>query len=209
MKRVIFYFDGFNFYNGLKEKAQANPDWKKFYWIDFVAFCSQFFPDASLEAVKYFTAPPSNNGQRGRQAALFAANSIRNPEKFLVVKGNYQNKTIECKKCKESFEHPEEKRTDVNIAVHMMLDCFLDKADTLILISADSDQVPAVQAIKEQFPNKTVKIYFPPQRNSAELFAIAKPVVYLDNAESKFKAAVMPAAVTNGTKTYTRPPEWK
>jgi len=38
MKRTTFYFDGFNFYYGLKEKSNEDESWKEFYWIDFVKF---------------------------------------------------------------------------------------------------------------------------------------------------------------------------
>lgn len=209
MNRVIFYFDGFNFYNGLKEKSSQVPQWKNYYWIDFMKLCNQFMPDSEVVAVKYFTAPPSDNGQRSRQSALFSANKLLNPGKFLPINGNYQSKTIECKKCKKTFEHPEEKRTDVNIAVSMLLDCFQDEVDTLVLVSADSDQVPTIKAIKTNFPQKNIKVYFPPNRSSAELLRELQHVIFLENNEDKFKAAVMPGSVELDNKKYTRPPQWK
>lgn len=209
MNRVGFYFDGFNFYNGLKERAVIYPKWKNYYWIDFVALCKEFIQNSELVFVKYFTAPPSNNLQRSRQSALFSANRILNPEKFITINGNYQFKKIKCRKCKSMFEHLEEKRTDVNIAVTMLLDCFNDKVDTLILISADSDQVPNIEAIKTNFPKKNIKIYFPPNRNSAELRSLIHHVVHLENNEDKFKASIMPTKVQVGEKIYTRPETWR
>lgn len=62
-KKVVFYFDGFNFYNGFKSFTKSNTDWKKYYWIDFIKFCSQFVfshDGQELHKVKYFTAPPIN-----------------------------------------------------------------------------------------------------------------------------------------------------
>jgi len=89
-----------------------------------------------------------------------------------------------------------------------MLDCFQDKADTLILISADSDQIPTIQAIKSHFPEKNIKVYFPPNRKSADLLSALRHVVYLENNEGKFRNAVMPAIVEVDGKKYTRPKEW-
>lgn len=209
MNRVNFYFDGFNFYNGLKERTINHPEWKNYYWIDFVKFCNQFIPAGELIEVKYFTATPSDDGQRSRQSALLKANEMLNPDKFITIKGNYQSKSITCKKCNKIFNHPEEKRTDVNIAVNMMLDCFHDKADTFILISADSDQVPTLQAMKQNFPSKSIKVYFPPNRKSADLLSIINQVVYLENNEDKFMKSVMPGEVIVGEKRYTRPLKWK
>lgn len=209
MKRAIFYFDGFNFYNGLKSKADLEPIWKKFYWIDFVKFCEQFVSDDTLVNVKYFTAPSPNDKQRSRQSALFYANKLLNPDKFFLINGSYQNKTAKCKNCKTDFQQLEEKKTDVNIALAMVIDCFLDNVDTLILISADSDQVPTIQEIKTKFPDKKIKIYFPPQRSSAELISITKTVVFLENNLDKFSNAIMAEKVELNGKQYIRPKDWK
>ena len=48
MKRVIFYFDGFNFYHGLKDKSVKMPAWKNYYRIDLVKFTEHFFDDKSI-----------------------------------------------------------------------------------------------------------------------------------------------------------------
>lgn len=105
MKRVIFYFDGFNFYNGLKDKASSNPDWKNYYWIDFYKFATQFFDDQNeIVAVKYFTAPPLDPNKKSRQSALFKANEILNPDKFIVINGQYQHRKVSClAQCKREF----------------------------------------------------------------------------------------------------------
>lgn len=108
-----------------------------------------------------------------------------------------------------NFLHLEEKRTDVSIAVNILLDCFENKVDTIVVVSADSDQIPTIQAIKTKFPDKKLKIYFPPCRNSADILQHSSPVVYLENHEDKFKASVMPAIIELDKKKYTRPIEWK
>ncbi len=179
MKRVNFYFDGFNFYNGLKDKVELVPHWKNYYWLDLVKFCNEFLSvEHTLNKVKYFTAPPSDNDKRSRQSAFFSANKLLNPDIIEIINGKYQNKDIKCKKCNNIFTGQEEKRTDVNIAVSMLMDCVLDNADILILISADSDQIPTIQTIKANFPLKKVKVYFPPERSSTDILNISKPIVF-------------------------------
>jgi len=212
MKRVIFYFDGFNFYNGLKAKSKIDTQWKEYYWLDFVKFANQFIDldTHELVSVKYFTAKPTDAGQISRQSALFSANKLLNGEKFQVIKGQYQNKDIKCRAtCRQIFQQQEEKKTDVSIATSMLIDCFNNLVDNIILITADSDQVPAIQAIKRQFPDKKVKVYFPPERSSTELLSLCNPVVYLGGNENKFINSVMSDLVTNSIKTYTRPISWK
>ena len=210
MKRVIFYFDGFNFYYGLRDKIKRSPDWKDFYWLDFVAFCEEFISDGQeLTMVKYFTAPPINPGKRTRQSALLSANKLLNPDTFEVIKGKYYTKNVSCRLCNGVSQTFDEKRTDVNISINLLLDCFQDKVDKLVLITADSDLITTVQTIKTHFPQKEIKLYFPPLRTSTELFNICKPVVYLENNKQKFENAVMPNDITDGTKTYTKPMEWR
>ncbi len=213
MKRVIFYYDGFNFYNGLRAKSLIDPHWKNYYWLDLVKFSSQFFlENGGIDKVKYFTSPPHNPKKKSKQSALFSANSTINKDKFEVIMGQYNSETMFCNgDCKREFEYLSEKRTDVNIALTMFYDCYKDIVDTLVLVCADSDQIPTIKMIKAVFPEKKIKVYFPPERNSTEILSIAKPIVFLNEHEAKFKISMLPGIVINDdtTKTYHKPDDWK
>jgi len=212
-KKVVFYFDGFNFYNGFKSYINENPDWKNYYWLDFIKLCSQFVNSHDgqvLHKVKYFTAPPINVQKKSKQSALFGANKILNGDKFEVINGHYTDKSIDCHAtCKETFKVPVEKCTDVNFALSIIKDCMDGEVDTVVLVTADSDQVPTIKFIKERFPKIKIKLYFPPDRKSNELKGAVNPVVFLENHEEKFKNAKLPFEVKNDTKKYTRPDNWK
>lgn len=58
--------------------------------------------------------------------------------------------------------------TDVNINVEILKDAYEDKFDVALLISADSDLVTTVKAMRQLFPKKIV-IAFPPKRYSVDL----------------------------------------
>jgi uncharacterized LabA/DUF88 family protein len=75
---------------------------------------------------------------------------------------------------------PQEKMTDVNIAVELMQDAFQDSFDTAILISADSDLVGPVAAVQRLFPNKRVVVACPPDRFSANLTRSANAYFTID-----------------------------
>lgn len=211
-QKVIFYFDGFNFYNGFKSFIKSNSNWKNYYWIDFVKFCSQFVfehDNQKLHKIKYFTAPPYNPKKRSKQSALFGANKILNDKKFEVINGHYADKYIECKAiCKQTFKVPEEKCSDVNISLSIIGDCLEKDVDIIILITADSDQVSTVKFIQKTFPQIKIKLYFPPNRKSNDLKSLFKSVVYLENHEEKFKNAIMSNEVKNDQKKYTKPQDW-
>lgn len=213
-KRVTFYVDGFNFYYGLKRKKKTDGSWKRFYWIDVVKLFEQFLgPDQELEKVIYFTASPLDAGKSSRQSAFLNANSILHPDKFEIVRGKYISKTITCPQCRYSISRPEEKKTDVNLSVRMMDDCFNDRTDIVVLVSADTDLIPPIDFILSNFPDKKVKVYFPPANHSFDISGYMKArktnIVRLESNLSKFNNAVMPETVTDGSKTYTIPDYWK
>ena len=211
MKRVIFYFDGFNFYNGLKDICKEKPNWKNYYWIDLFKFCSQFvFEGSELVSVKYFTAPPKNEQKRSKQSALFGANKLLNKDNVLIYTGHYTTMEVECfAKCKQTFTVPVEKCTDVNLALTIISDCIDDLVDTIVLVTADSDQLPTIKMVKQKFPKKKMKVYFPPNRISNDIRGLIGQVVFLENHEEKFKAAMMPGEVILNGKKYTKPKDWK
>lgn len=213
MRRVIVYFDGFNFYNGLKEHSGKFQQWLNYYWIDLYKLCQQFFTESEgndLVEVKYFTAPPSNLQKRSRQGAFFSANQAINGTKVSIHNGHYTKKEIECfALCKEKFTVPEEKCTDVNLALSIVADCLDGIVDTVVLVTADSDQVPTIKMVTSRFPHIKLKVFFPPSRKSADILNRVKQVIFLENHEEKFKASKMPGEVTGGGKKYTRPTDWK
>jgi uncharacterized LabA/DUF88 family protein len=59
------------------------------------------------------------------------------------------------------FKVMEEKRTDVNIAVKLVDDAYQDACDKFVIVSGDSDLVPALNCIKQRFPSKTKVVYVP------------------------------------------------
>jgi uncharacterized LabA/DUF88 family protein len=120
--------------------------------------------DDDIQEISYFTAlvddPPSED-QRTYLAALGTRALIR------IVEGKFKTREVLCRvrgcrhKGNRIFKAPEEKRTDVNIALCMLDDAYRDRADRLILVSGDSDLVPAVERVKERFPDKRLTLYVP------------------------------------------------
>lgn len=97
-QRVIFYVDGFNFYFGMKDKK-----WRKYYWLDMVAFCGQFLrPHQELVEVNYFSARPTHPGKSDRQDLFFSANKL-NP-KFSLYLGKFMEKKITHRECGLEFK---------------------------------------------------------------------------------------------------------
>ena len=214
MQRVNFYVDGFNLYYGLRRLKRVDVDWQKFYWIYFVKLFEHFIGDSQvLQQVYYFTASPLKIQKSNRQTVLFDVNHALNGNRFEIVRGMFYEKEYKCPVCSSITIRPEEKRTDVNIAVQMMGDCALNKVDTLVLVCADSDLIPPLQFIKQHYPDKKIKVYFPPDNFSGALRDFMRAnkgkVVMLEKSKIKFFNSIMPDTVTKNGVTYTIPPKWK
>ena len=54
---------------------------------------------------------------------------------------------------KKELTVPEEKRTDVNIGIHMVDDAYQQRCDHEIVVSGDSDLVSAIKMVRQRFPN--------------------------------------------------------
>ncbi len=216
MKRVTVYIDGFNFYYALKRVKKIDKDWSNFYWIDFVKLFSYFLgADQELTKVVYFTATPLSSEKSSRQSALFNANKFLNGNKFEIIRGKYFSKQIPCPNCHFSIDKPEEKRTDVNLSVSLIGDCVLDKTDILILVTADSDLVPPIEFIQKNYPNKKLKVFFPPNSFCYDLrdninHNKGKIILLRDN-KKKFFNSIMPDIVYNqdGSNSISIPSKWK
>ena len=155
--RSIIYIDGFNLYYG----AVKNTPWK---WLDIERYFSLLLPDDDIQIIKYFTAKIIGSHKANQDAYIKALSTLN---KVQIIYGLFKYKKIKClvKNCNHQgsrlFNVPEEKRTDVNIAIHMIKDAINDKCDRLIVVSGDSDLVPAVKAVKLIGPNKKVIVYVP------------------------------------------------
>ena len=155
--RSIIYIDGFNLYYG----AVKNTPWK---WLDMEKYFSFLLPHDDIQEIKYFTAKILGSHKANQEAYVKALSTLN---KVQIIYGLFKYKKIKClvKNCTHQgsrlFNVPEEKRTDVNIAVHMVKDAINNKCDRFILISGDSDLVPAVKAVKLIDPNKKVIVYVP------------------------------------------------
>lgn len=211
-KRVVFYVDGFNFYYGLKEMTKHKPDWRKFYWLDFVAFFSQFLKDdEELVTINYFTSRPKNKGKTARQNILMSCNKAINGDKLKLHYGKYQDKTMTCRAedgCKKTFMHWEEKQTDVNLAIKIIEDCHTNICDKIVLVSADSDFLPPLKLVKNIYKDKQIMVMFPPCKFTSSIYDLGVTTLSLHSYKAKWNKAIIEDIITIGDKTFRKPTEW-
>lgn len=164
-ERTYIYVDGFNLYYGcLKNTAYK--------WLDLLAlFKKLLHSNHQIVKIKYFTAHISsrknNDGSRLRQRYYLQAISHHIPE-LEIYYGHYLTHEINAKLVnpepkKSSFVKvykTEEKGSDVNLALHMLNDAWLQLYESAILVSNDSDLSEALRLVKTQH-NKKMGLIFP------------------------------------------------
>ena len=126
---VMGCIDGYNLYFGMHEEAVAErgirrtqPDAELFrhMWLDVQGLAAGLllFPTQELVGVKYFTSPiSSNEGKQERQNKYLDA--LRTRPLIEIIFGRFQPDRKECDRCGHPASRPQEKKTDVNIAVNM------------------------------------------------------------------------------------------
>lgn len=174
--KAALYVDGFNFYYGVTNhyrplRAKWGYSLSGLCWCDFRALIERNFKGVDLRFVKYFTAPVTERvalgempGEQDRYALWRAA--LATVPGLHVVEGRYQPRGEEAPTPGAPVHAREEKQTDVQIAIEMLLDAANPalELDTLFLLTSDQDLWPAVWAcaLRLQRPLRIV-ILLPPQ----------------------------------------------
>lgn len=151
------YIDGFNLYYGSLKGTM-------FKWLDLERMFERLRPDDDIQVIRYFTALVDGGAQVRQKRFLAAIDTLPKVE---VQFGRFKQKRFRCQVQACSYEGSrfytgqEEKRTDVAIGVQLVDDAHRDLADRFVLVSGDSDLVPAVRTLKARFPEKQVIVYVP------------------------------------------------
>ncbi len=92
----------------------------------------------------------------------------------------------------------------------MIRNVVLEKNEISVLISADSDLIPAIDFIREYNPNHKIFVYFPPNRFSFDLKSKANNTMKLENHYQRLKNSILPDEIilSNGY-VIRRPQRWK
>lgn len=205
--RVNFYVDGLNLYYGMLKRRR--PDLK---WLDLRALCESLTTDHTVNRVRYFTAPVravvgdegAHDRQRRYLRALEALGTVdihfghfsreRHPMPRTDGSGNVE------------VWRTEEKRSDVNLGVHMLLDAINDDCDIVALISNDADLRLPILVVSHAPWDKEVWVFNPTARPKCGHLAMP---VHINLRAEAFAAAQLPDVVRKpGGEEIRKPREW-
>jgi uncharacterized LabA/DUF88 family protein len=230
--KTAVYIDGYNLYYGRLRGTS-------FKWLDVVCLFENLLIKRDqheiLERVNFFTAPAlaklATHGSASTEAqqAYHRALKAKHGEKFETINGSHafdESGTLLPKfiagtpfdrRSRVRVWKIEEKKTDVNLAIWMYRDISKGLYDRIVLVSNDSDQEPALHAIRADFPNVLIGVVIPVhqphdktdvnRRSSGSLTKLADWTIdYLTDDE--LRAAQLPDVVPTKKKPSIKPRHW-
>lgn len=167
-KRVFVLVDGFNLYHSIADKPDGKryknaKDLRMYKWLNLRKLAESFIlKDEEIVKILYFSAYSFWKPDRVKRHKTYVQ-ALRTVGVTPII-SDFKERTIKCKICQKLFKRYEEKQTDVHIAINLFKEGINDSYDKIIIISGDSDLIPAIEAVKEKFPQKSIHILFPPLR---------------------------------------------
>ncbi|MGH9899445.1 MAG: NYN domain-containing protein [Pyrinomonadaceae bacterium] len=209
MSRIVFLVDGFNLYHALDYSPNSrNPkQYNKYKWLSLTKLAQAYITSRDKVAgIYYFTTLATwDRGKMARHKLFIRANEIQGVQ---VVYGEFKRKQKRCNLCHKFFWTVEEKQTDVNIALKLFQLAVQDIYDKAIIISGDTDLLPAVKTVQTTFPTKSIGVVIPIGRASED---------FKNNADFHYKmkehqlqtSRFQDTIVLSDESTIECPPKWR
>ena len=124
----------------------------------------------------------------------------------IPVYGKFKNVQKHCNLCGQYYETHEEKRTDVNIAMGLFEDGMKDMYDKAVIISADSDLIPPIEKLQENFPVKKIGVIAPMGRRAKELKEVADFFSKID--KKRLESCCFPKVLELADGNILAPERW-
>ena len=207
---VNFYVDGFNLYYG-----SLRNRWPQYKWLNLQALCESLLVGRQVKRVRYFTSRVKNTPRdpdvAGRQQAYLRA--LATLPKVTIHEGLFSVRDVSLPLSHDpatrvQITRIEEKRTDVNLATAILLDCCNNDCDAIVVISNDSDLVAPIPAARQEF-GKIAGVISPqrPNRRSSALAQVAS-WSYRTINRRHFANNRFPPMLRDAQGTFTKPVAW-
>ena len=202
MGRLAFFVDGFNLYHSLNDE----PRYHKYKWLNLKRLAELLIPpNDKLVKTTYFTTYATWDAAKMERHREYVR--ILESAGVDVVLGAFRRVDKTCRNCRKKYQTFEEKQTDVNIAISLFETAVMDIWDTAVIISGDSDLIPAIKAVRETFPAKKTGIVIPIGRRAEELKQVAD--FHIKLKEKHLASCQFPDVVKIDNQQFVRPERWR
>jgi uncharacterized LabA/DUF88 family protein len=214
MIRTSFLIDGFNLYHSVKTASHdLGLGGSGTRWLDIHSMSQSYLhlidTSARLAEIYYFSALAKHLESKKPDVTARHKNYIECLEDTIIniELHRFKKKSILCQKCSQFFNAREEKETDVAMATRLLEILFLDKCDTVVLVTGDTDIVPAVKTAQKIFPKKEIVFLMPYKRHNKELANLVSK--HFDISSHNYtKHQFADPFVTKNGKSISKPLSW-
>ena len=208
--RVSFFVDGFNLYHSIRDVEKIIKS--KVRWLDLTSLLTSYLEhlpiDAIIQDIYFFTAIRNHVVKINPESVQRHQTYIKALESsgIQIIKGKFKRGQNFCKSCKKLNEKYEEKETDLHIAIKIIEMAMTNGLDAIVIVSGDTDLIPAVDLVRKYFPDVQLYVIFPYNRkNSAILNRISGS--FKLKAEA-YKRHQLPEKIQYQSNLIVKPKSW-
>lgn len=211
---VLCLVDGFNLYHSIRDCERGGD--QRLRWLDLRGLCESLLHTLPWPAhvidgdVVYFSAfayhiESSRPGSVSRHQTYISALSASGVD---VVLGHFKQRLVTCPDCGHRIVRFEEKETDVAIASRMLAPATLERHQAVMLVTGDTDLVPAIVTARSHPRRPYVVVAFPFGRVNRQLRQVSDASVRLKRAHYR-RHQFPPRIESPDGRAILRPPEWR
>jgi len=200
-KRINVYIDGFNLYHSTLQFSHPN-----YRWLNLLELSKRLINPKTeeIQTVYYFSALVTWKPEKAKKHLLYI-HALRTVG-VIDILGKFNPRDRRCPLCQRLYQAHEEKKTDINIAITLLGDAVLDKFDTALILSGDSDLAPVTTKLRQLYPEKKIGIIVPQNQSAMHLKQHADFFKKIQDRD--LKKSLLPEQVTYNGRTITAPIGW-
>ena len=220
IKNCALYMDGFNFSHNLPVRADGKKEGR---WLNPVALAREVWPEARIKFAKYFSAPLlvtpvdiARGSMLGPKEQAKYWRALRTIPNLRIIEGHYEVREVRMPLAADPLRfvrviRAEEKRSDVNLASHLLWDAARGVFDCALVASNDSDLREAIRIVARGF-NRRVILMTPPAHNHPANF-LRQVLGHRDldirrATPSAVRAAQFPDQLRDNDGAFSKPRKW-
>jgi uncharacterized LabA/DUF88 family protein len=175
------------------------------------ALCARLLPKNQINRIRYFTAlvTPRQGDPQQRTRQEIYIRALRTIPNLTIYFGSFLATKVMMRRADGSgfvqVLKSEEKGSDVNLASHLLIDCYLSDCDIAVIVSNDSDLVFPIEHVKQHL-GKIIGIVNPHQRPSRELRGVAN--FYKSIRPSVLTKCHFPDQISDAQGNFHKPSAW-